>query len=291
MVFYHSVGLYIYQVMVIAAQDVADLRKKTGSGMMDCKQALVEAGGDFEKAVDILRKKGRKVSMERSARTAGEGAVFSYVSEDHTSAWVLSLNSETDFVARNSQFLELGNRILEVGVKNQVRDLDTLKKLKLGDYSVEEALVHFMGTIGEKIAISDYAVLTGDVVVVYSHTGNTLAVLVALQGDRSAQAIEAGRDVAMQIAAMSPLAVSQDRIDQAIIDRELSVIQEQVALAGHEGHKAEMIAQGKLKKFLQENTLLDQCFVKDNKLTIRQYLQSVSPSLEVMDFKRICVGG
>lgn len=277
--------------MVIAAQDVADLRRRTGSGMMDCKQALVEAGGDFEKAVDILRKKGQKVSVERSARTASEGAVFSRVSEDCTSAWALSLNSETDFVARNSQFLELGNRILEVGVKNQAKDLDSLKMLKLGDYSVEEALVHFMGTIGEKIAISDYAVLTGDTVVVYNHTGNTLAVLVALQGDKSARAMEAGRDVAMQIAAMSPLAVSQDRIDQAVIDRELSVIKEQVALAGHVGQKAEMVAQGKLKKFLQENTLLDQLFVKDNKLTIRQYLQSVNPSLEVMDFRRIHIGG
>lgn len=275
--------------MVVLAQDVASLRKKTGAGMMDCKKALVEAGGDFEKAIDFLRKKGQKIFVARATCNACEGAVFSCVNGDQNAAFVLTLNSETDFVARNEKFLELGHSILQVVVHHQPTCLEQLKALPFDGTTVQEALINFMGTVGEKITLSAYEMLKGDMVVSYIHTGNTLAVLVAFQGGKGDSVMEVGKDVAMQIAAMNPLAISREQVNASVIERELAIIKDQVAMEGHTGDKAERIIQGKLNKFLQENTLLEQQFVKDNKLTVAQYLKSVNPSLTVTAFKRVSV--
>ena len=275
--------------MTITAQDVATLRKRTGAGIMDCKKALTEASGDFEQAVDLLRKKGQKISAERADRHASEGAVFACVNADYTESFLLILNCETDFVAKNETFLQLGKSILDVAVASRPTSVAELERLPLGHGTVQTVIMDSIGTIGEKITISAYGTLKGDVVVSYVHTGSTLGVLVALVGARDEKVREAGRDIAMQIAAMHPIALDKNSIDQAVIDKESMIIQEQVQREGYMGDKAEKIIQGRLNKFFQENTLLQQPFVKNNKLTVAQYLQSIAPSLTVTNFKRMSV--
>ncbi|WP_342265030.1 translation elongation factor Ts [Cardinium endosymbiont of Philonthus spinipes] len=276
--------------MVITAQEVAALRKRTGAGMMDCKKALIAAEGDFEQAIDLLRKKGQKVFADRAAHDASEGAVFACSSSNHQESFLLVLNCETDFVAKNELFLQLGQAILEVAVVHRPDSLAALEALPLGHGTVQEAIVASTGTTGEKITISTYETLAAEVTVPYIHTGNRLAVLVGLQGAQGEQVIAAGRDVAMQIAAMNPVAVDKDQVDQAIVERESAVIQAQLMEEGCDGAKAEKITQGRLHKFFQENTLLQQPFVKNGKLTVAQYLQTIAPTLTVTAFKRIGVG-
>ncbi|MDD9139751.1 MAG: translation elongation factor Ts [Candidatus Cardinium sp.] len=277
--------------MAITAQEVATLRKKTGAGIMDCKKALMEAGGDFEQAIDLLRKKGRKLCMDRAARQASEGAVFAAVSSDQQEAFLLVLNCETDFVARNEQFLQLGNAILAECVAHRPDSIETLLHLPLKDGVVQDAIMEAIGVIGEKIAIYAYETLRGTIVVPYIHTGNTLGVLVALQGANAAQSEAVGKEIAMQIAAMHPVAVDETQVDPALVTRETTVIQEQLAQEGFTGFKAEKITQGRLHKFFQESTLLQQPFVfaQNNKLTVGQYLQSLA--LTVTAFKRVQVNG
>jgi elongation factor Ts len=275
--------------MVISAQDVAALRQKTGAGIMDCKKALTEAGGDFEQAIDLLRKKGQKISADRAARNASEGAVFACVNADRTESFLLVLNCETDFVAKNDMFLQLGKAIVQVAESHQPASIAALEALPMEAGTVQETIVAAMGTIGEKIAISVYETIKGEVVVPYIHAGNGLGVLVALQGAKGENVIAAGRDVAMQIAAMNPVALDKDQVDQAVVAREFAIVKEQVISEGHSGDKAEKITQGRLNKFFQENTLLQQPFVKNNKLTIAQYLKEIAPTLTVTAFKRISV--
>ncbi|AXI24458.1 translation elongation factor Ts [Cardinium endosymbiont of Sogatella furcifera] len=276
--------------MMVTAQEVAALRKKTGAGMMDCKKALIEAGGNVEQAIDLLRKKGQKICADRAAHHASEGAVFACASLDHKESFLLVLNCETDFVAKNELFVQLGKTILEVAVAHKPDTVAALQALPLGDGTVQEAIVSFAGTTGEKITLSTYVTLAGAVTVPYIHTGNRLAVLVALQGAQGEEVIAAGRDVAMQIAAMHPVAVDKDQVDPVVIERETAVIQAQLMDEGYDGVKAEKITQGRLHKFFQENTLLQQPFVKNGKLTVAQYLTTIAPSLTVTAFKRIGVG-
>lgn len=275
--------------MVISAKDVAALRQKTGAGMMDCKKALTETAGNVEQAIDLLRKKGQKISAERLARDASEGAVFVCVNADHTEGFLIVLNCETDFVAKNGCFLALGNTILATAVAQKPASLEALCALSLGDATVQETIVSLMGTIGEKITLSAYETLTGEVVVSYLHTGNALGVLVALQGEKGESVCAAGKDVAMQIAAMHPVALDKSQVDSATIDRERAIINEQIALEGITGVQAEKISQGRLNKFFQENTLLEQPFVKNNKITVDKFLKGISASLMVAAFKRIGV--
>lgn len=276
--------------MVVTAQEVAALRQRTGAGMMDCKKALIEAGGDFEQAIDLLRKKGQKIFTDRAAHHASEGAVFACASLDNRVSFLLVVNCETDFVAKNESFLQLGKAILEVAATHKPSSIAALEALPLGSGTVQEAIMASTGTIGEKIIISTYESLAAEVTVPYIHTGNRLAVLVALQGAQGEEVIAAGRDVAMQIAAMNPVAVDKDQVDAVVVERESAVIQAQLIDEGYDGAKAEKIAQGRLHKFFQENTLLQQPFVKNVKLTVAQYLQTVAPSLTVTAFKRIGVG-
>ncbi len=276
--------------MAITAQDVNKLRKMTGAGMMDCKKALVESEGDFEKAIDILRKKGQKVSASRADRETSEGSIFVKTNDDKTEGVLIALNCETDFVAINDGFQALGNEILDAAYTNKPADVAALMTLSLGDLTVAEKLTDMIGKIGEKLEISSYIRMSADQVVPYIHAGSKLGVLVGLSNINGADQTEAGKDVAMQIAAMNPLALSKDEVAKDVIDRELEIGKEQVRAEGKPEHMLEKIAQGKLNKFFAENTLLSQKFVKDNSVTIEKYLNGVSKGLTVSKFERISIG-
>lgn len=274
--------------MAITAQEVNKLRQMTGAGMMDCKKALVEADGDFDKAIEILRKKGQKVSASRSDRETSEGVVFTKTSDDQKEAVLISLNCETDFVAKNDEFLSTGEEILNVAFNEKPSSVEELKKLKLGDMTIEEKLTELVGKIGEKIDIGAYEVMSGEIVVPYIHANKKLGVLVALE-NTGGQGEAAGKDVAMQIAAMSPVALDEDEVDQATIDRELEIGREQAKAEGKPEHILDKIAQGKLNKFFKDNTLVHQPFVKDSSMNVSQYLDSVNKGMKVTKFKRVSV--
>ncbi len=275
--------------MAITAQEVNKLRQMTGAGMMDCKKALVESDGDFDKAIVILRKKGQKVSENRADRQTNEGTVFVQTDEDNTVAVVVAVGCETDFVAKNDDFQNLGKEILKVAFDARPGSVDELKALKSGDLTIGEKVTELIGKIGEKIDIVALEVLEGEKVVPYIHAGSKLCVLVALKGINGTDVLGAGRDVAMQIAAMRPTAVDKDDVDPAIVERELKIGREQAIAAGKPEQIIEKIAEGKLNKFFKDNTLLNQAFVKDNSMTVAKYLDSVSKGLTVETFKRISV--
>ncbi len=278
--------------MAITAQDVNKLRKETGAGMMDCKKALTESNGDFEAAIDILRKKGQKISAKRADRETSEGSVFVKTSEDGSTGFLIALNCETDFVAKNEEFVSLGNSILNVFASENVENVENLKSLNLSDgQTVETGITDLMGKIGEKIEVSSLVKVSGDQVVPYIHSNNKLGVLVALKGDKGDAVGEIGKDVAMQIAAMSPVAVDETGVDEATKERELTIGREQAIAEGKPENIIDKIAEGKLKKFYKENTLLHQQFVKDSSKTVSQVLDSVSAGLTVSEFKRITIGG
>lgn len=276
--------------MAITAQDVNKLRKMTGAGMMDCKKALTESNGDFEKAIEILRKKGQKISASRADKEVSEGSIFVRCNDDHTRCVLIALNCETDFVAKNEEFQNLGNSIVDAAAKNRPADMEELQKLKAGNLTVAEKIVELMGKIGEKLEISAYEVMEGEQVVSYIHANNKLGVLVALKGVNGTDTLDAGKDVAMQIAAMNPIAVDKDDVPKDVVEKEIEIGKEQAREEGKPENLLEKIAQGKLNKFFRENTLLNQQFVKDNSLTIAQYLDKVSSGLTVSGFKRITIG-
>lgn len=275
--------------MAITAQEVNKLRQMTGAGMMDCKKALVESDGDFDKAIEILRKKGQKVSEKRADRETSEGSVFIQTNDAGTAAVLIALGCETDFVAKNQDFQDLGNEILQVAFKARPGTVDELKNLKSGDLTVGEKVTELVGKIGEKIDIVAYEVLEGESVIPYIHAGSKLGVLVALKGTNGADVADAGKDVAMQIAAMRPVAVDKDGVDTTIVERELNIGREQARAEGKPEQMIDKIAEGKLNKFYKENTLLNQAFVKDNSLTVSKYLDSVNKGLTVESFKRVSV--
>jgi elongation factor Ts len=277
--------------MAITAKQVNELRKATGAGMMDCKKALVEADGDFEKAIDILRKKGQKVAAKRADREAKEGAVFVELSADNTFAALIELNCETDFVARNEDFQTLGNTIASLALENKPADLEALLALAMEDgRPISAHLTDAIGKIGEKIGVSKYETVTGEQVVAYIHPGARVGVAVAFNG-ADGDVAATGKDVAMQIAAMNPLAIDKDGIPQDIIDREMAIGKEQAAASGRPDHLLEKIAMGKLGKFFKENTLVNQEFVKDTSKNVGKYIQEqLGKKAEVVDFKRLQLG-
>ncbi len=277
--------------MAITAQEVNQLRQKTGAGMMDCKKALTEAEGDFEKAIEILRKKGQKVSASRSDRETSEGSVFIKTSNDGKEATLIALNCETDFVAKNDEFVNLGNSIVEVAANEKPASIDALKSLSFGGLPIEEKIIELIGKIGEKIEISALESVAGEQVIPYVHAGSKLGVLVALKGVSGDDESEAGRNIAMQIAAMNPVAVDKDGVDQTIVEQEIRIGKEQALAEGKPENIVEKIAMGKLNKFFKDNTLLNQAFVKDSSLTVSTYLDNVKKGLTVDSFKRISIGG
>jgi len=272
--------------MAITASDVNKLRQQTGAGMMDCKNALVEADGDFEAAVDILRKKGQKVAAKRGENEAAEGLVFAQTSADNKVGVLLTLNCETDFVAKNDTYRNFVQSLVDIAMNNLPATSEELKGLKYDDkLTVEEKITEQVGVIGEKLDLSGYAVVKGDTVVAYNHPGNQLATLVALNKGGE-EVAEAGRQVAMQVAAMNPIALDKDGVDARTIEREIEVGKELAIQEGKPADMAEKIAQGRLSKFFKENTLLSQEFIRDNKVTVEQFLASTESGLTVTEFKR-----
>jgi len=273
----------------ITAQDVNKLRTMTGAGMMDCKKALTEAEGDFEKAIEILRKKGQKVSASRSDRDAKEGSVFVKTSDDNKEAVLIALNCETDFVAKNEEFQSLGKLIADTAFAKKSADRDVLLTEKVGDLTINERITELIGKIGEKIEISTFVHMKGEAVVPYIHAGSKLGVLVSLKGVNGKDVTDAGKDVGMQIAAMSPVAVDEKGVDKALIEKEIEIAKAQIIAEGKPENMVDKIAQGKLNKFFKDNTLLPQVFVKDNSKTVAQYLDSITKGLTVVEFKRVSI--
>jgi elongation factor Ts len=268
----------------INAADVAKLRRVTLAGMMDCKKALEESDGNFEKAIEIIRKKGQAVANKRADKEASEGVVLSKVSSDGKTGAIIVLNSETDFVAKNSDFMALATKILDLAVSKKPANLDELKSLPMDGGKVGDKVIEYVGIIGEKLDLSYFEKIDAAHVQAYIHPGNRLATLVGFT--KSGADIQVYKDVAMQIAAMNPVAVDKDFVAQSVIAQELEIGKEQARRDGKPEEMLEKIAQGKLTKFFKESTLLNQDFVKDNKMTIRQYLQSVNKELTVTEFKR-----
>jgi len=270
--------------MAITAAEVNKLRQQTGAGMMDCKKALEESNGDFEAAVDYLRKKGAKVAANRQDRDAKEGVVLSKVSDDKKSAIVISVNCETDFVAKNADFIQFAETVAAVALKNKPASVEALKALPYNnDITIGDKFMEQIGKIGEKIDIGYYSVITGEQVVGYIHPGNRLAVAI---GFNKKVSDETAKNIAMQAAAMAPVAIDKDDVDPAMIERELDIARETTRAEGKPEDMVEKIAQGKINKFYKESTLLNQEYFIDNKLTVRQFLQGVEKDLTVSSYKR-----
>ncbi|MEM7374729.1 MAG: translation elongation factor Ts [Bacteroidota bacterium] len=274
----------------ITAKDVKRLRDATDAGMMACKKALVEADGDFEKAIEILRKTGAAKAAKREGREANEGAVFVQTNADKSHAVLVELNCETDFVARNGDFQTLGQQIADLAEAHQPADLNALKALDMGGNTVEQAVLETSGTIGEKLDLSKYVTAAGDAVVTYIHPGARVGVVVAFDNVNGQDVAAVGKDVAMQIAAMKPIAIDKDGIPQSIIDKEVEIGMEQARQTGKPEAILEKIARGKLGKFFKENTLLNQDFVKDTSKTVAQYVKGELGDVSIVAFQRLQLG-
>jgi len=275
--------------MAITAADVNKLRQMTGSGMMDCKNALVEADGDFEKAVDILRKKGQKIAAKRADRSANEGYVLAKTNADHTYGAVLMLNCETDFVGKTADFVGCAEAMIDFAVANNVKNLQQLLDSELNGRKIDDILVDMTGKTGEKVELNRFEILEKPFVSSYNHNGNRLAVIVGF--NKKAANIEiVGHEIAMQIAAMNPISVDESNIPQSVIDRELDIAKEQVRNEGKPEEMVERIAQGKLNKFFKENTLVNQEFIRDNKKTVAQYMTETDKELTCEGFFRLQLG-
>ena len=273
--------------VAISASDVNKLRQMTGAGMMDCKKALTEANGDFEAAIDLLRKKGQKIAANRQDREAKEGYVFGKLAADGTYGAVVAVCCETDFVANNADFIKFGESILDLAMSNKPATADDLKSLKLGNVTVAEACVEQMGKIGEKIDVVDYQFVSAPKVVVYNHPGNKLT---SMLGFNQTVSEETGKDVAMQTAAMAPVAIDKDDVDNKMLEREMEIARDQARQEGKPENMIEKIAQGKVNKFYTEYTLLNQSFIKDEKKSVGQYLESIDKNLKVTAMKRVKIG-
>jgi len=268
----------------INAADVAKLRRVTLAGMMDCKKALEESEGNFDKAIEIIRKKGQAVANKRADKEASEGVVLSKASSDGKMGAIIVLNSETDFVAKNADFMAMANKILDIAVTKKPANLEELKSLTMDGGKVGDKVVEYVGIIGEKLDLSYFEKIEATHVQAYIHPGNRLATLVGFT--KSGIDVQVYKDVAMQIAAMNPVAIDKDFVKPETIAQEIEIGKEQARRDGKPEEMLEKIAQGKLTKYFKESTLLNQDFVKDNKMTIRQYLQSANKELTVTDFKR-----
>lgn len=269
--------------MAIKASDVAKLRKVTGAGMMDCKKALTESDGDFDKAVEIIRKKGQAIANKRADREATEGAALAKVSADGTHGAAVVLNCETDFVAKNEDFVAFAEQVLDKAIAEKPADIEALKALEIDGRSIADHVTDQTGKIGEKIDLSDYYSISANMVSAYIHPGNKIAVVVGLN---KAVDNQIGKDVAMQIAAMSPVGIDKDDVPADVVDKELEIGREQARQEGKPENMLDKIAQGKLNKFFKESTLLNQEFVKEGKTTVKEYLQRADKELTVTGFKR-----
>ncbi len=271
----------------ITAAEVNKLRKITGAGMMDCKKALVEADGDFDKAIEFLRKQGQKVAAKRADRDSSEGAAIAKVNSDDTKGVVISLNCETDFVAKNDDFVALANELADLAM-----GFDTKEAFLSADFkgmTVQDKLTEQTGVIGEKIEIGGFERLSAPFIGSYIHAGNKIATLVGLSAAVNGAGTVA-KDVAMQAAAMNPVALNEEGVDQSVIDKEIEIAKDVLRQEGKPEEMLDNIAKGKLKRFFKDNTLVNQDFIKDSKQSVAQYVKSVDSNLEVTGFKRVALG-
>ncbi|MBJ6117170.1 elongation factor Ts [Pontibacter sp. BT310] len=278
--------------MAITAQDVNRLRQETGAGMMDCKKALTEANGDFEAAKDILRKQGQKIASKRADNETSEGIVLTQVTADGTTGKVVAIACETEPVSKVEDFRNLAQAVLEAAVSTNATSKEELLATPQADgRSLQDHITDLMGKIGEKIDVASYETITAEKVVAYNHSNGKLGVLVGLNNTNGTDVTEVGKDIAMQIAAMKPIALDKDGVDAATVEREIEIGKDQARQEGKPEAMLEKIAQGKLNKFYKESTLLNQEFVKDSSLTISQLLEKTSKGLTVTNFKRVAIGG
>ena len=273
--------------VTISAADVNKLRKQTGAGMMDCKKALMEANGDFDQAIDFLRKKGQKVATNRADRETNEGYILAKTNDDATKGYLVGLSCETDFVTMSEDFTSFVSDLLDLVIANNVTTSEELKALPMGENTVAEKLLDMIGKIGEKIDIAALEVIEAPQVVVYIHPGNKVVSVVGMSTPNSGSA---GKDVAMQVAAMKPVALDKDDVDSKTIEREIEVGKEQAREEGKPEAMLEKIAMGKLNKFYKENTLMNQQFIKEDKMDVRTYLDKVEKGLTVKVFRRVQMG-
>jgi elongation factor Ts len=273
--------------MSITTADIVKLRKMTGAGMMDCKNALTEADGDFERAVEIIRERGKLVASKRADRDATEGVVLAKVSEDKKFGAIVVLNCETDFVAKNEGFIAFTNQILDSAISNKPATLDELKNLKIDGRSIGDRVVEQIGIIGEKLDLSFYGKIVAETVFAYVHPGNKLATVVGFS--KPDVETQLGKDVAMQVAAMNPIAVNRESVPQNVIEKELEIAREKFRLEGKPEAMLDKIAQGALQKFFQESTLLEQAFIKESKISVRQYIDQNNKGLSVTGFERFAL--
>jgi len=268
----------------ISAADVAKLRRLTGAGMMDCKKALEEATGDFEKAQELIRKRGQAIANKRSDREASEGVVLAKTTADGKKGMMIALNCETDFVAKNADFIALGNKILDAALKTDPSDLEALKNTLVDGKKAAELVLEKSGITGEKFELSYFDKISAPAVQAYIHAGNKLATLVGFT--KAGIDVQVYKDVAMQVAAMNPVSVDKDDVPAKILAQELEIGREQARREGKPEDMLEKIAQGKVNKFFKESTLMNQEFIKDSKLSVRQYLESKNKELKATGFLR-----
>ncbi len=273
----------------ITASDVKKLRDLTGAGMMDCKKALKESNGDYDKAIEYLRKKGQKVSAKRADRDANEGVVIAVVADDLSRGVVVKLSSETDFVAKNEDFINLTKDFAQIALDTFPDSLEELLQAKYKEITIGEKVAEQVGIIGEKIELASYEKIEAPMVVSYIHMGNKAAVIVGMN-KKDDSFVEVGKNVAMQAAAMKPIALDKDDVDATTVQKEIEIGMEQARNEGKPEEMLERIAMGKLNKFYKENTLLNQAYVKDNKKDIRSYVKSIDKDLEVIAFKHVKLG-
>ena len=269
--------------MAVTMADITKLRKMTGAGMMDCKNALTEVDGDFDKAMEIIRKKGQAVAAKRSDREASEGCVLAAASGDF--AAIVALKCETDFVAKNEEFVALTKQILDAALENKPATIEELNALTIGGTSIADLIVEKIGSTGEKMEIGYYEFVSAPSTVAYIHPGNKLATIVGFnQADVDAQV---GKDVAMQAAAMNPVALNKDAVPAEIAQKEFEIAREKAREEGKPEEMLDKIAQGRMNKFYQESTLLEQAFIKDSKVSVANYLKSANKDLTAVAFKRV----
>jgi elongation factor Ts len=270
----------------ISAADVNKLRKATGAGMMDCKKALVEAEGDFDTAVEVLRKKGQKVAANRADRDSSEGAVIARVNDDASVGVIVSINCETDFVAKNESYVTLANELADVALGHD--SLDSFLAADFNGMSVADKLTEQTGVIGEKIEIGGFERLEGAFVGSYIHAGNKIATLTSLSAGVDGAA-EAAKNVAMQAAAMNPIALNEEGVDAATVEKEIEIAKDQLRQEGKPEAMLDNIAKGKLNRFFKDNTLVNQAYIKDAKQSVSDYVKSVDAGLTVTGFKRLAL--
>ncbi|HQV77899.1 MAG TPA: translation elongation factor Ts [Chitinophagales bacterium] len=273
--------------VTITASDVNKLRQETGAGIMDCKKALIETNGDFEAAIDYLRKKGAKIAANRSDREANEGVVVALTSEDGKFGCAVNLSSETDFVAKNEDFINLAKSIADVALAGRIKTLEDLQNAQLDGVTIKDKLLDTVAKIGEKIDVKKYEVVEGDGIVAYIHMGYRMGVLVQLNKALNEEISSVGKDVAMQIAAMNPVAVDASGVSDEMKTRERAIAREKAVAAGKPENILDKIADGAVNTMLKENTLLPQPFVKDGSKTVEQYLKTADKDLTVVSFKRV----